>query len=189
MYTTIIFDFFDVIHSDPLKRWLDQHGLAREGGIAEASMMVDKGHVDMAGFYKKLSQASGQDPADIAAVFGKTDLIDTGMVTLIDRLRINYKIGLLSNSAGSYIRPILEEHSIGYLFDEIVISGEVGMIKPHTEIFDFILGKMNVSAKEAVFVDDNTHNTDAAESVGIKGIVFRDAKTLEKDLGALGISG
>lgn len=188
MYTTIIFDFFDVIHSDPLKRWLKQHGLTREGEIAEASQALDKGHIEMDEFYARLAKLNGQSPDEIERIFGDTHLIDTEMVALIATLRKHYKIGLLSNSRGDYIRPILEQHSIADLFDEIIVSSEVGMIKPHSEIFEFTLNKMNAKASETIFVDDSLHNVEAGESSGIKSILFTDSESLRNALLSLGLT-
>jgi putative hydrolase of the HAD superfamily len=189
MYKNLIFDFFDVIHSDPLKRWLNKYGLAREGEIAEASRMLDKGHLSMHEFFQRLAAHSNQKPAEIAEIFGDTQMIDNTMVSLIDKLHKQYQIGLLSNSRGDYIRPILEEHGIENLFDEIVVSAEVGMIKPHGEIFEFTLKKMNAKPEETVFIDDSEHNVEAAKAVGIHGIVFRNAEELKEKLADLGING
>jgi putative hydrolase of the HAD superfamily len=189
MYKNLIFDFFDVIHSDPLKRWLSKYGLAREGEIAEASRMLDKGHLSMDEFFQRLAEHSHQKPAEIAGIFGDTQMIDNDMVSLIDQLHARYQIGLLSNSRGDYIRPILEEHAIGHLFDEVVISAEVGMIKPHSEIFEFTLDKMNAKPEETVFIDDSEHNVEAARAIGIRGIVFKNVDDLKEKLAGLGISG
>jgi putative hydrolase of the HAD superfamily len=58
------------------------------------------------------------------------------------------------------------------LFDGLVISGEIGMVKPNAEIYEYLLEKYNLKAEECIFVDDRQDNIDAGESVGIKGYLF-----------------
>ena len=187
MYRAIIFDFFDVIHSDPFKRWLKKYGYKQKGEFEESSRLVDIGHISEQEFYRQLSDLSGQTVESIEAVFGDKQLIDQEMVDLIEVLGRHYKIGLLSNSSGEYLRPILQSYDIARFFDEIVVSAEIGMIKPRPEIFEHILEKMNLKAGEAIFIDDNPHNVAAAASLGIYSIVFTGEKALGSELAKLGI--
>lgn len=182
MYKLIIFDFFDVIHSDPFKRWLKQYGYRREGGFEESSRLVDLGEISEQEFYKRLAELSGQTLQSVQEIFGEIDLIDESMVSLIEELKSNYKIAVLSNSTGEYLRPILEFHKIAHLFDEVIISAEIRMAKPDLEIFEFLINKMDVTKEDAIFVDDDLNNTSAAKSYGIDSILFKDAEKLRQDL-------
>ncbi|MEC8831420.1 MAG: HAD-IA family hydrolase, partial [Bacteroidota bacterium] len=53
-------------------------------------------------------------------------------------------------------------------FDVFYLSYEMGMRKPDTEIFDFVLQENQLTAEETFFVDDVKENTDAAATLGIK---------------------
>ena len=65
------------------------------------------------------------------------------------------------------------------LFDGLVISGEVGMVKPNADIYEYLLGKYALKAEECLFVDDRRDNIEAGEKCGIKGYLFDgDAKKL-----------
>ncbi len=187
MYKAIIFDFFDVIHSDPYYRWLKKHGLERSGEFEESSQMLDRGQINDMEFYQRLGDLSGHSSESVKAVFDDTQLIDQDIVTLLKELRDQYKLGLLSNASGQYLRPILKEHGLIDLFDEVVVSAEVGIIKPDPAIFKHILDKLDVQASEAIFTDDNPHNVAAAESVGIHSIVFTSEKALRQELAAAGV--
>ncbi len=59
------------------------------------------------------------------------------------------------------------------LFDGLVFSGPLGITKPSKEIFEYLLDKYNLKAEESVFIDDNAGNVTGAESVGIKGLLFK----------------
>jgi epoxide hydrolase-like predicted phosphatase len=187
MYRLIIFDLFDVIHSDPFKRWLKKGGYKRgETRFKETSRLVDVGDISEQDFYKQLSSLSGQSLQSVQAVFNDMQLIDKDMVTLIDALHASYKTGLLSNASSEYARAIVAAHNLSYLFDEIVISAEVRHVKPSREIFDVMLDKMQLKPKDAIFIDDNKQNIKAAASLGIHSILFTDRGSLEKELHKLG---
>jgi putative hydrolase of the HAD superfamily len=187
MYRLIIFDFFGVIHSDPFRRWLQKYGDKQEARFEEASRLVDIGDISEQDFYKQLSSLSDQPLQSVQAVFDDMQLIDKDMVTLIDTLHASYKIGLLSNSSSEYARAILTEHNLTRLFDEIVISAEVGLVKPSREIFEFALDKMQLQPKEAIFIDDRQQNITVANSLGIQSILFTGTDKLENELTRLGI--
>lgn len=187
MYKAIIFDFFDVIHSDPFHRWLKKHDYDRKGEFHESSQMLDRGDISDQEFYRRLAELSGHSPESVQAVFDQTDLVDKDLVKLIESLHGRYKLGLLSNSSGSYLRPILDKYGLIGLFDEIGISAEVGLIKPDPEIFEHMLGRLNVVANETIFIDDNPHNVAAAEALGIHGIIYKTEQALRKDLAAAGV--
>ena len=189
MYKVIIFDFFDVVHSDPFKRWLNQHSLERDGKLQELSDRNDYGELKDDELFIEMAEISRQSVEEIKAIFDDTSMIDQAMVDLIKELGSKYQIGLLSNCSSEYLRTILHKHSLSPLFDEIVISAEIKMIKPTPEIFNFILGQMKIKPSEALFVDDNPQNVAAAESLGIKSLqhIHLDTPKLRQQLADLGI--
>jgi 2-haloacid dehalogenase len=67
-------------------------------------------------------------------------------------------------------------------FDLTVISGEIGMVKPNREIFDFLLEKSGRRAEECVFIDDSPANAEAARALGFDAIHFRTPRQLRDDL-------
>ena len=69
------------------------------------------------------------------------------------------------------------------LFDGLVISGEIGIVKPSKEIYRYILEKYDLVSEECVFVDDNKNKIAACEEAGIVGYLFDgDAEKLRKYL-------
>jgi epoxide hydrolase-like predicted phosphatase len=187
MYGAIIFDFFDVLHTDSYQAWLRNHGFQREGVFAEASRLLDRGSINMSNFYEKLSLASRISTKNIEAEFATLAKLDTDVVSLIKTLHDNYKLGLLSNADASHLRPILKKYELNSLFDKIIISSEVGVIKPEPDIFHIILNELGIKPANTIFIDDNEHNIKAAHALGIHGIWYQDVKTLRHQLHELGI--
>ena len=79
------------------------------------------------------------------------------------------RTGLISNTWG--VRP--PEDTDG-LFDDIVLSGLVGMRKPEPGIYRLAAERLGVGVAECVFVDDLPVNVDGARAVGMTGVLYRD---------------
>ena len=56
------------------------------------------------------------------------------------------------------------------LFDGIVISGDIGHVKPDPFIYEYLLTRYKIDPKDALFIDDIVHNTTIAEQLDIFGI-------------------
>jgi putative hydrolase of the HAD superfamily len=105
---------------------------------------------------------------------------DESMVDAVKRARAaGVRTGLLSNSmgAGRYDRSAFPE-----LFDDVVISGEVGMHKPQPEIFELACERVGLTPADCVFVDDLRENCEGAEAVGMTAILHRGADTTLPEL-------
>ncbi len=112
------------------------------------------------------------------------DIVDRTLVEYIRSLRGKYKTGLISN-AWSDLRDFVVREKFDDAFDEMIISAEVGAMKPEPKIFQIALDKFGVKPREAVFVDDFYINIEGCEKVGIKGIHFKDAESTFQQLKAL----
>ena len=81
------------------------------------------------------------------------------------------RTALVSNSwsTGHYDRALLDE-----LFDEVVISAEVGLHKPQPEIYRLAAECVGSEPAACVFVDDLRENCEGAEAAGMIAIRHRD---------------
>lgn len=186
MYKAIVFDFFDVIHQDPQKAWLARHGYKREGGFAEASDLLDTGVIGYSEYIERFAKHSSQTPQGVRSQFQEAKL-NHDVKELVRALRATHRTALLSNTCPEEINPIFETHGLPELFDEIIISAEVGLRKPDSAIFNLMLERLDIQPHEAIFVDDNPHNVAAAESVGMTGIIFTTHDDLQSDLTGKGV--
>jgi 2-haloacid dehalogenase len=71
-------------------------------------------------------------------------------------------------------------------FDECVISGDVGVVKPDPRIFKILFERVGRPAGELLFIDDQIANVRAAEALGMAAIQFRPGVDLESELAARG---
>lgn len=107
---------------------------------------------------------------------------DQAMFDLIDDLRsAGVRVGLLSNSWGN----TYPRERIDALLDPVVISGEVGLRKPHAAIFELAVARLGLSAGRVLFIDDAEPNILGAHAVGLRGLLHTDATTTRAALAAL----
>jgi len=96
---------------------------------------------------------------------------DPAMFALAEELRATgLKVGLLSNSWGNtYPRARIDA-----LLDPVVISGEVGLRKPHAAIYELALDRIGVPADRVLFIDDAEPNVLGARKVGLRALLHID---------------
>jgi putative hydrolase of the HAD superfamily len=108
------------------------------------------------------------------------DIIDRKLTGYLRALRGRVHTGLISN-AWSGLRDFITREKIIDVFDTVIISAEVGVVKPDAGIYQLALEQAGVRAEEALFVDDMVANIEACQKVGMKGILFRDPQeTIEQ---------
>jgi HAD superfamily hydrolase (TIGR01509 family) len=67
--------------------------------------------------------------------------------------------------------------------DEWILSFEIGVKKPDAGIYKMIFEKMDVAGNEVFYIDDIEQYVDTARALGIKGMVFKNADQLWKEIG------
>ncbi|MBI5003261.1 HAD family phosphatase [Candidatus Woesearchaeota archaeon] len=103
------------------------------------------------------------------------------IIRIIEDLKINYEVVALTNTEqemGEYNR----EHGLFQFFEKAFLSTELHMKKPDAVIFQKVLDECNVTADEALFIDDKEENTEGARELGIPCILYENPKQLKKML-------
>ena len=90
----------------------------------------------------------------------------------IRKLHPRYKVGLLSNAWDDLRQTLHERWNIDGLFDEMIISAEVKMVKPDPRIFHLAVERLGVQPAEAIFIDDIAENVEAARREGLFAIQY-----------------
>ena len=114
--------------------------------------------------------------------FWAGDEVDYDLVEYVRSLRPRYTTALLSNAWKDMRTVLLEDWKIADAFDEFIISGELGIVKPDPRIYQIALERVGVAPKEAVFVDDFPENVEGARSVGMHAIRFQNPEQVKAEL-------
>jgi 2-haloacid dehalogenase len=72
-------------------------------------------------------------------------------------------------------------------FEHIVVSGEVGLAKPDSRIFELTIERCALNPASTVFIDDNLHNVEAGRNAGLHALHFTNPQQLRTDLTQLGM--
>ena len=190
----VIFDFGGV-----LIRMVDDRPrieLAKQLGIplsridelvffSDTARKASKGEITVTEHWEAVRQALGIPPTKMPGFLDKywsADDVNWKLLEFIRGLRPRYKVGLLSNAWDDLRQTMHERWNIDGLFDELIVSAEVKLVKPDPRIFRLTVGRLHVRPAEAVFVDDMSENVDAANKEGLVAIQYQD---IEQTLAAL----
>lgn len=182
MIKAIVFDFYGVFLEDPYDAWLRANNLVREGVYSRLSENLDAGHISHDEFYDLLSTESKVPAEKIKEAFSERGVVDPLAKRLLSQLsQHSYRIGLISNGS-DHVRKHLENANLIEYFNSVTLSSEVGLIKPHPEIFIHSFKTLGVSAQDTLYIDDRIENVDTAKYLGATGIVFHSLNHLREDL-------
>ncbi len=106
---------------------------------------------------------------------------------MLEGLASRYRLILLSNTNSIHFDMIRRNYPLIRHFHELVLSYEVGAMKPSVEIYHAAVDRAGCRPEECFFTDDILEYVEAARRFGIDAEQFRSAEQLAKDLGKRGI--
>lgn len=68
------------------------------------------------------------------------------------------------------------------IFDQIVLSGNEGFIKPDPKIFEITLERLGENPENCIFIDDSPTNVEAARQLGMNGIIYQNFNQFEQEM-------
>lgn len=158
----------------------------REGLAQDAVLELFRGDAEALGLLRGLETGELADAeferrfGELLGIAGHEGLIarlfadlgpDEDMIGAVRTVRTEgIATGLISNSwgLGIYERAPME------IFDQAIISGEVGMHKPQPGIYELACERLRIAPGETVFVDDLRENCEGAEAVGMTAVLHRE---------------
>lgn len=175
MIKAIIFDCFGVLVTDGWidffnKYFKDDPSLSQQAH--DAVHRVDSGFDDYDWFFAELSRLSGVPELDVKNHV-QTNHLNQKLFDFITSLKPDYKIGMLSNVGDNQLDRLFTSDQQA-LFDEIVLSYQVGDIKPAPIMYQTISNKLGILPEECVFIDDQPRFVTGAQRIGMAAIVYQD---------------
>jgi putative hydrolase of the HAD superfamily len=198
----VIFDFGGVLWD---MRWdvareLDRaHDLPRSSVFetlyrCEAWGDIERGIGDPAawteGAHRELERRAGRPLPRLHDEWRKAQVAVDANIALVRALRPPFRCSILSNADRSLRGRLEGELALHELFDDIVVSAEVGMAKPDPAIFRLAAARLGLPPASCVFVDDWDKNVEAARAVGMQAVLHRvdQGHDLRAQLAALGVT-
>lgn len=198
----VIFDFGGVLWD---MRWDVARELDRAHGLPKSSVFetlyrcaawndIECGAGDRAawaeGAHRELERRAGRALPRLHEEWRRAQVAIDANIALVRALRPPYRCSVLSNADLSLRARLKGELGLEHLFDDIVVSAEVGMAKPRPEIFHLAADRLGLSPAACVFVDDWDQNVEAARAVGMQAVLHRadQGDDLRAQLAALGVT-
>ena len=107
--------------------------------------------------------------------------------SFLEGLSKNYRLALLSNTDPLHMAHAEQSYAFFRFFPQRIYSFRVGASKPDPLIYREALKACKVRAEEAIYIDDVAAYAEAAQRLGMTGIVFQSPEQLQRDLRALGV--
>lgn len=189
MIKAILFDCFGVLvgssyepfkkkyfgdNAELIKRFIEIEDRSSRGEIALT--LAEQGFAELARIpFEQVADELANNPRN-------AELLDF----IENELKSKFKIGLLSNVAKDRTKELFTDADIA-LFDDIVLSFQVGLAKPDPQIFMMAAERLGVEPDECVFVDDLSKYLLGAESIGMSTVLYTSMEGLRVELTKIGV--
>tara|TARA_Y100000741_G_scaffold359706_1_gene340739 strand:- start:147 stop:740 length:594 start_codon:yes stop_codon:yes gene_type:complete len=94
----------------------------------------------------------------------------------------NYFCYVLSNWSAETFLGMIDEYPFLKKFDDLIISGEVKLIKPDHRIFNLAISKFKLIPEETVFIDDRKENIESALKLNFKTIHLTNPNLIKEEI-------
>lgn len=184
MTRAVIFDCFGVLVSCKLPQLFSQYSNQDPAKWQQFQLLcqeADRGHISSPQYWEQVAALMGLRVTDCHAVIDAERHHNYDLLAYIRELREQgFKIGLLSNAGQDiwdYITPDLQE-----LFDQRVISADLGRCKPDAEVYYEACRRLGVAPDETVMVDDSLANCQGAMQAGLRAVQYQSFTQLRGEL-------
>lgn len=174
MITGIIFDCFGVLTTDKWKEFVATLAFEKRQPASDLNHALDRGLISRQEFLEQISALTGHTPEMVESVIDSDMDKNVPLLKLIEDLHEKYKIGILSNVSSNWVRDKFLSEQEKKLFDDILLSYDVGMIKPEQAIYELSAQRLGCNVEDCLFIDDSPGHCEGAEQVGMKTILYKD---------------
>ncbi len=162
---------YERVHSDP----------AKSAQLLQLIDQINKGLIDNLTFKEAVGRlADDAQHPDRPAVY-PNPAINRGLIDYLQTLRPSLKVGLLSNGNRDDVERVLKREGVEDAFDLVVVSSELGLYKPHPNVFDAALKQLDptLKASEVIMIDDSPRHVAGAQAAGLHALKYTDLPSLK----------
>ena len=150
---------------------------------------LEEGKISRSVFVERINTFSRQDIINSQIFIAWNSMLLGFMPDALDclkRLSGSYRLFLLSNTNEIHIQEI--ESKVGVevfldfcaLFEKVYLSHELGLRKPHPEVFTHILNEQGLIGSETLFIDDSIQHVEGAIKAGLHAHHLTDDQTIDQ---------
>ena len=150
---------------------------------------ANRGLLDAEGIRRDVCGALGVElpMEEFAPLWSSHFTVHEAVLPRVEGLVGRVKLVLLSNTNALHVAYLRPQLPVLQRFDAVLMSCEVGHVKPEPAFYQLALERAGCAPHEAAFFDDLPEFVEAANALGILGHLFTDAPTFDAQLKALGL--
>lgn len=130
------------------------------------------GLITPADFQEALIRKLSITDDDWEQAVGQAEQPDLELLSYIEQLRKTYRTAVMSNASLGVVKSRIGADWLEKCFDEVVVSAEIGLIKPDPEIYSYTAQRLGVSPGDCVFIDDREIHLGPARALGMHTILY-----------------
>ena len=200
MIKTVFFDLGNVLVFFSYPRMFQQMaactGLSEEAVrkiLIEEQIQVyyESGQIDSAHFHQIFQSRSPKTFALHPFLDAVSDIFtpNSGLYPIVEQLKAQgIRLVLLSNTSACHYARVSAHYPVLQLFDDRVLSYEVGALKPSETIFRKALSKAECDPKHCFYTDDIPEFVQGARKVGLDSELFTGVLALKSALALRGLT-
>jgi putative hydrolase of the HAD superfamily len=183
-YTTIVFDLGNVLIPFDHSLWVKNFNKISEG-IGDKFYQKFKENYNIHRDYES-GKISDEELLEIGLswldnkvskeqfldIFSNIFTFNKNVIDLLPKLKQKYKLVLLSNTSGIHKKYGWEKYSFIENFDKLILSHEVGAVKPEEKIYRAVENYTKEKSETHIFIDDILEYVIGAKKIGWDGIQF-----------------
>jgi putative hydrolase of the HAD superfamily len=179
-------EIIDTFYAEPhLREALRTHAFQHEDWLD-----MDRGTLDEASVVRRCAERMARPESELRALFEHVRAALTPIEPTVALLReLRQRSGLklygLSNMSEAIFAHLDERHDFFKLFDGIVVSAAVKLVKPEPAIYEHLRERFALDFTESVFIDDLARNVESARRAGLPAIQFVSTDQVRRELAPL----
>lgn len=170
MIRAVIFDCFGVLYQGSLEALAAMVPPEKRQELHDVNIAKDYGYVDYQEYLRQMGAVLGLAPTEVGAIMEQRHVPNQPLIAYAEQLKSHHKTALLSN-IGNHTMDGLFGGQVQAMFSEVVLSYQVGLVKPSPEIYMLTANRLGVLPEECVMVDDLLANCEGAQAVGMRSIL------------------
>ncbi len=187
MIKAIIFDCFGVLYGGSLFELFNLCAPERLQELKDANKEADYGFISRDEYVRITADCIGRSVQETEDIMKQKRVRNTELVEYLKKLKTKYKVGFLSNVSNNVMDELFPLEERKELFDAVVLSYEVHMLKPLPAIYELIATQLKVLPGECVMIDDIKENCEGAEIAGMRSITHAHNYSTVAELNAMGV--
>lgn len=184
----VIFDCFGVMLTDSLQEIRAELIHDNPEDAKKASDIIaanNRGLIQPEQSNVMLAALLGMEVEEFRAKVRAGEVRNEALLAYISNLRGSHKTAMLSNIAENSLKRRFSDDELAQYFDQVVVSAEIGFIKPSREAYLITANRLEVEPSECIFTDDKIEFCEAATSVGMQAILYTNFIQFRQDLESL----